>query len=120
MKFRMTPKRLAVLKSAATLGNVTRAKGAKTRTGFTYYAHGVTGNVTPQVEALIEAGMLTDKRIDSGFWSPTALVLTDKGTAAIEASEPVIVTPIPATTEETLALLAVIDAEATRREAKGI
>lgn len=87
-KFLMTPRRLAILRSAAESDtNVSLLRGAKTKSGHRYVAHGVPGDSTPQVEALLQAGYLKNMgRAGNSFWAPTAIALTEAGRAALAAA----------------------------------
>lgn len=80
---RLTSKRLAVLRSAAQSDtNVTLIRGARTKSGARYCAHGVAGDVAPQVEYLLEQGLLEECGRD-GFWAPVPYRLTAAGRKAL-------------------------------------
>lgn len=98
---RLTPRRLAVLASAAERdGNVKLLANANNRVGYRYSARGVKGDCTPQAEFLLTNKLLTRGPRGASFFAPVPLLLTDLGREALAANQ---AAPAPTTRDQLVA-----------------
>lgn len=114
---KLTSRRAAILRSAlASDDNVTRLNGCKTKRGFKFVAHNVTGDSTAQVELLLEAKLLEESngRV-GGFWGSRQITITDAGRAALAELDAPKATPATAKRAELVAAVRAHAAERTDR-----